>query len=151
MPKILNMENSNSQNIINSSYQSAKQIVGTIDNFLLDIKNEKFKNICANFVQKFDLIIDECKMLAKAYNSELEETNFFDKYQNIISLKIANLTKKTTFEIAEILYLCVCEELPKLYSFLIFSDLDEISLVKKLISTGEEFVENIKQFFVVSD
>lgn len=145
------MENSNSQNIINSSYQSAKQIVGTIDNFLLDIKNEKFKNICANFVQKFDLIIDECKMLAKAYNSELEETNFFDKYQNIISLKIANLTKKTTFEIAEILYLCVCEELPKLYSFLIFSDLDEISLVKKLISTGEEFVENIKQFFVVSD
>ncbi len=145
------MDNSNSVNIINSSYQIAKQIEKTIDNFLLEIKPEKFKNLCANFVQQYGVIIDECKMLIKSYNREIEEANFFDKYQNIISLKIANLTKKSTFEIAEILYLTICETNPKLYSFLIFSDLDEINLIKKLISTNEEFVESLKQFFVSQD
>ncbi|MGN1207968.1 MAG: hypothetical protein ACI4TI_00670 [Christensenellales bacterium] len=141
------MENKNTE-IINSVYQTAKQILDQLDNFLTEIKNEKFQKLCAQFVSRYDVIVDECKMLIKAYNQELEELNFFDKYQNLISLKISNLTKKSTFEIAEILYLAVCETNPKLYSFLLFDDLDEISLVKKVLSTNEDFVESLKPFFV---
>lgn len=141
------MENKNTE-IINSVYQTAKQILDQLDNFLTEIKNEKFQKFCAQFVSRYDVIVDECKMLIKAYNQELEELNFFDKYQNLISLKISNLTKKSTFEIAEILYLAVCETNPKLYSFLLFDDLDEISLVKKVLSTNEDFVESLKPFFV---
>lgn len=148
MPKIVIMENKESINLINSSYQISKQILQYIDNFLTEIKCEKFQKFCANFVSRYDVIVDECKMLIKSYNTELEEIGFFDKYQNIISLKISNLTKKSTFEVAEILYLTVCETNPKLYSLLSYYDLDEIDLVKKLLATNIEFIEGLKQFFV---
>lgn len=142
------MENSKNLDLINTSYQTSKQILQVLDNFLTEIKNEKFQKVCANFVSDYDLIIDECKMLVKSYNKELEEIGFFDKYQNIISLKISNLTKKTDYEIAEILYLTVCESNPRLYSLLSFSEYDEINLIKKILSLNEEFIDSLNQFFV---
>lgn len=147
--KNIDMEHENNKNLINSAYQSAKQISNSIDNFLVDIKNEKFQKILLENLTKYDLIIDECKMLMKTYNCCLEDVGFFDKYQNLISLKIANLTKKSTFEIAEILYLTICETNPKLYSLLALNDLDEIDLIKKLLQTNEDFIENLKQFFIL--
>lgn len=142
------MENQDNINLINTTYQVSKQILQTIDNFLTEIKNEKLQKLCANFVSCYDLIVDECKILIKSYKTELEEIGFFDKYQNLISLKISNLTKKSTFEIAEILYLTICETNPKLYSFLNKTDIDEVNLIKKLLTTNEDFIENLKQFFV---
>lgn len=142
------MENSKNLDLINTSYQTSKQILQVLDNFLTEIKNEKFQKVCANFVSDYDLVIDECKMLVKSYNKELEEIGFFDKYQNIISLKISNLTKKTDYEIAEILYLTVCESNPRLYSLLSFSEYDEINLIKKILSLNEEFIDSLNQFFV---
>ena len=145
------MENKVSVSLINNAYQLTKSILSTIDNFMTDIKNEKLQKLCAENVSKFDLIIDECKMLIKTYNEEIEDINFFDKYQNLISLKLASLTKKSTYEISEIIFLSICETLPKLYSLLIYNDLDEILLIKKLLKQNEEFLENLKQFFVAEN
>jgi len=135
-------------NLVNSL---AKTILTTTDNFINNIENEKLKKIIANYINKLDTLVDECKLLIKSYNKELEDINFFEKYQNLISLKIANLTKKTTCEIAEILYLTISNTMPKLYSKLILNELDEITLVKKLISVNEEFLNNLKPMFIIKD
>ena len=135
-------------NIINITNQVVKTILMTIDNFITDIKNEKLKNLLAENISKYDIIVGECKMLIKSYNCELEDLNFFEKYQNLISLKISSLTKKNTYEIAEIIYLAITETMPKLYSLLAYNSLDEIELVKKLISQNESFIDNLKPFFI---
>lgn len=137
-------------NLINLTNQSIKTILMTLDNFIIDIKNEKLKNLIAENISKYDVLIDECKMLIKSYNQELENLNFFEKYQNLISLKISSLTKKNTFEIAEIVYLTITETMPKLYS-LLTHNYDETELIKKLISQNEEFIENLKSFFIIED
>ncbi len=137
-------------NLINLTNQSIKTILMTLDNFIIDIKNEKLKNLIAENISKYDVLIDECKMLIKSYNQELENLNFFEKYQNLISLKISSLTKKNTFEIAEIVYLTITETMPKLYS-LLTHNYDETELIKKLISQNEEFIENLKAFFIIDD
>ncbi len=147
MTKIEIMEDKSIE-IINLAYQTSSQILTTLDNFITDIKNEKLQQLCADFVARYDLISDECKMLVKAKGETLDKENFFDKYQNLISLKISNLTKKTTFQIAEIIYVTLFETNPKLYSFLLFDDKDEISLIKKILSLNEEFANNLKPFFV---
>lgn len=138
-------------NIINITNQSIKTILMTIDNFINDIKNEKLKNLLAENINKFDTLVDECKILAKSYNEELEDLNFFEKYQNLISLKISSLTKKNTYEIAEIIYLSITETMPKLYSLLNNTNLDETELAKKLITQNENLIDNLKQFFIVED
>ena len=138
-------------NIINITNQSIKTILMTIDNFINDIKNEKLKNLLAENINKFDTLVDECKILAKSYNEELEDLNFFEKYQNLISLKISSLTKKNTYEIAEIIYLSITETIPKLYSLLNNTNLDETELAKKLITQNENLIDNLKQFFIVED
>ena len=138
-------------NIINITNQSIKTILMTIDNFINDIKNEKLKNLLAENINKFDTLVDECKILAKSYNEELEDLNFFEKYQNLISLKISSLTKKNTYEIAEIIYLSITETMPKLYSLLNNTNLDETELAKKLITQNENLIDNLKQFFILED
>lgn len=138
-------------NIINITNQSIKTILMTIDNFINDIKNEKLKNLLAENINKFDTLVDECKILAKSYNEELENLNFFEKYQNLISLKISSLTKKNTYEIAEIIYLSITETMPKLYSLLNNTNLDETELAKKLITQNENLIDNLKQFFIIED
>lgn len=138
-------------NLINLTNQSIKSILMTLDNFINDIKNEKLKQLVIEKISKYDLLIDECKIMIKSYNAELEDLGFFEKYQNLINLKVAGLTKKNTFEISEIIYLTICEIMPKLYSNLYFTGLDELELVKKLISLNETLLEDLKPFFIIED
>ena len=63
------------------------------------------------------------------------------------AIRNANISKKNTYEIAETIYLSVVETMPKLYKNLIYKDLDEVELIKKLITLNEDFIENLKQFF----
>ena len=145
------MENEkNSKNLINLAHQTSKSILSVIDNFILEIKNEKLKKLCLNNISEYDLIVDECKILMKSYNQQPKDVGFFEKYQQLISLKISSLNKKNTYEITKILYLSIIEQMPELYSKLTFEE-DEISIIKKLIKLNEDFIENLKQFFVVND
>lgn len=138
-------------NLINTTYQCVKNILMTTDNFINDIKNEKLQQLVIKKISEYDLILDECKILMKSNNSELIELGFFEKYQNLINLKIASLSKKNTFEISEIIYLAICEIMPKLYSYLIFTDYDELELIKKLITINEEFLSELKSYFIIKD
>ncbi|MBE5746389.1 MAG: hypothetical protein E7359_03790 [Clostridiales bacterium] len=134
---------------INLTYQSAKSIITVIDNFVLDIKNEKLQKLCTKTLNELEVIADECRLIMKSNKLEIEDIGFFEKYQNLISLKIANLKKKTTFEIASNIYLSVVETLPNLYKAL--SENEETSeIVKKLISLNEDFSQNLKKFFIAS-
>ncbi len=142
------MENKVSVELINTTNIEAKKMLDIVENFLVDIKNNKFQKLCLDFTSKLDVVVDECKILIKTYNTELKENNFFDKYQSIISLKLASLTKKSTTDFAEIFFISTSQALPQLYSQLIYQDLDEIALVKKLIKIFEEFLVNLKQFFL---
>lgn len=136
--------------ILNLTNQSVKYITNVIDNFIVEIKNEKLQKLCTNKISEYETIIDECKLIAKSYKSQLEDISFFEKYQNMISLKIAKLSVKSTFEIAKNVYLAVVETLPDLYHELINTD-EELEIVKKLIDKNEEFISNLKQFFVVNE
>lgn len=133
---------------INLTYQNVKSIMQVIDNFILDINNDKLKQLCTKMLAEYDLIIDECKLIMKSYKKEIEDVGFFEKYQNLISLKIANLKKKNTFEIASNIYLAVAETNPNLYHTLINDNLD-LDIVKKLINLNEEFITHLKTYFVL--
>jgi len=136
--------------IINLTNQSIKSVLQTIDNFIVDIENDKLKKLCTKIITDYETILDELKLISKSYKKELEDIGFFEKYQNMISLKIAKLNTKTTFEIAKNLYLAVVETLPNLYHQLINTD-EELEIVKRLIDTNEEFIESLKSFFVLNE
>jgi len=136
--------------IINLTNQSIRSVLQTIDNFIVEIQNEKLKKLCAKVINDYETILDELKLIMKSYKKELEDIGFFEKYQNLISLKIAKLNTKTTFEIAKNLYLSVVETIPDLYNQLIYND-EELEIVNRLIKINEEFIENLKQFFVINE
>lgn len=135
---------------INLTYQSVKSIMQVIDNFILDIKNEKLMKLCTKMLSEYDLIIDECKLIMKSYKKEIEDVGFFEKYQNLISLKIANLKKKNTFEIASNIYLSVVETMPNLYHSLM-NKTEDLEIVKKLINLNEEFITHLKTYFLINE
>lgn len=136
--------------IINLTNQSIRSVMQAIDNFIVEIQNEKLKKLCAKVINDYETILDELKLIMKSYKKELEDIGFFEKYQNLISLKIAKLNTKTTFEIAKNLYLSVVETIPDLYNQLIYND-EELEIVNRLIKINEEFIENLKQFFVLNE
>lgn len=135
---------------INKTYQSIVSITTVINNFVLDIKNDKLQKLCTKMLSDYDLLIDECKLIMKSYKKEIEDIGFFEKYQNIISLKIANLKKKNTYEIASNIYLSIVETMPNLYHFL-SNNIIDLDIVKKLINLNEEFITNLKSYFLIND
>lgn len=136
--------------IINLTNQSIKSITLVIDNFIIDIENKKLQKLLTDKVSEYETLIDECKLIMKSYKKELEDIGFFEKYQNMISLKIAKLNTKSTFEVAKLIYLSVVETMPDLYHLLLNTN-EELEIVKKLINTNEDFIENLKQFFVLNE
>lgn len=142
------MENEILENTLNISYQSIKSILNTIDTFIGDIENEKLKSICEKKISEYDLLLDECKLLLRGIKKDPEEVGFFEKYQNLINLKIASIKKKDTFFISEYLYLSTMETQPILYS-LLKEKIDEIDIVKKLISINEDFISSLKNCFIM--
>lgn len=142
------MENEILENTLNISYQSIKSILNTIDTFIGDIENEKLKSICEKKISEYDLLLDECKLLFRGIKKDPEEVGFFEKYQNLINLKIASIKKKDTFSISEYLYLSTMETQPILYS-LLKEKIDEIDIVKKLISINEDFISSLKNCFIM--
>ena len=144
------MEKEILEKLLEVTYRSAKCILSTIDTFVLDIKNEKLKNLCENKIAEYDLILDECKLIARGIKKDLDDVGFFEKYQSLINLKIASIKKKDTFSIAEYLYLSIVENQPSLYH-LLKNDIDEIEIVKKTISINEDFIQNLKNCFIIED
>ncbi len=142
------MENEILENTLNISYQSIKSILNTIDTFIGDMENEKLKSICEKKISEYDLLLDECKLLFRGIKKDPEEVGFFEKYQNLINLKIASIKKKDTFFISEYLYLSTMETQPILYS-LLKEKIDEIDIVKKLISINEDFISSLKNCFIM--
>lgn len=142
------MENEILENTLNISYQSIKSILNTIDTFIGDMENEKLKSICEKKISEYDLLLDECKLLLRGIKKDPEEVGFFEKYQNLINLKIASIKKKDTFFISEYLYLSTMETQPILYS-LLKEKIDEIDIVKKLISINEDFISSLKNCFIM--
>lgn len=136
--------------IINNSYQTIKSIMLVIDNFILDIDNKKLKKLCTKKTNDYEELIDECRLIMKSYKKEIEDIGFFEKYQNLISLKIAKLNTKSSFEIAKNIYLAVVETLPDLYHLLINTN-EELEIAKRLINTNEDFINSLKTFFVLNE
>ena len=99
-------------NLINQTIESVLQVV---NNYVLDCKNEKLKKLCTKIIGDYEIILDECKIIAKNYKNKLTDLSFFEKYSNLISIKIASINKKNTFEISKNIYFSVCEIMPNLY------------------------------------
>lgn len=132
-------------NLVNQSIESTLQVV---NNFVVEIENDKLKKLCAKIIGDYEVILDECKMIAKNYKKDIENLGFFEKYQNIISLKLANISNKNTYEISKNIYLSICECMPELYHSLTL-DCDETSIAKRLIELNEEYIKELKSFFVI--
>ena len=134
-------------NLINQTIQSVLQV---INNYVLDCENEKLKKLCTKIISDYEIIIDECKIIAKNYKKELTDLSFFEKYSNLIAIKLANINKKNTFEISKNIYLAICEIMPNLYHSLL-DECDENEIIKRLINLNEEYINKLKSFFVLNE
>ena len=138
------------ENLINLINQSTKSILQVIDNFIVKIESEKLKKLTSNKINEYDLIIEECKMIMKDFDKTPEDMCFFDKYQNLISLKLSSLKKITDIDICENIYLAISETMPDLYKELNCLD-DEKKLLLKLIEINEDYLANLKPLFRIED
>ena len=58
---------------INKTYQSIVSITTVINNFVLDIKNDKLQKLCTKMLSDYDLLIDECKLISNNnYNDNVK-------------------------------------------------------------------------------
>lgn len=140
--------NKDSEKIINLINSTSNLLTHTIDNIITDVENNELKNYFCDLLNKLEVISNDCKMILKADNKEIDKLSFLEKAQNLISIKLSN--PKETRELAKVFYLNCSELLPDLYfakSDLTFCENEEKSSIINLIELIEKSINKMKDFF----
>ena len=140
--------NKDSEKIINLINSTSSLLTHTLENILGDVSENKLKEYFCEMLNKLDVIKNDCKMILKADNKEVDKLSFLEKTQNLISIKLNN--PKETRELAEIFYLNCCELLPDLYfakKDFTLCEKEEISSLINLIELMESSIIKMKEFF----
>lgn len=140
--------NKDSEKIINLINSTVNLLSHTLENVVADVEDNKLKNYFCELLNKFEVISNDCKMILKADNKEIDKLGFLEKAQNLISIKLSN--PKQTREHAKIFYLNCCEFLPDLYfakSDLTLCENEEKSSIINLIELIETSIDKMKEFF----
>lgn len=137
------------ENLLISIYQNVQTALQSIDNILPSIESDILINEIANEQSEYNIISEECEMIAKSEGINLKDNNLFEKIRLWSSIKLSTLKDKSISHIAEMLLIgtfmgvitCIKDEIE--YSS---ADKEILDLLKKLRTIEERNIERLKFF-----
>ena len=99
MPKSQREINSNLLNAIYKNLQTAKQ---SINNIIEKVKDSKLKKELKSQFKNYDEFSESCEDLAKAFDVELTDNNFFVKAKMWLSVNMSTMMDKSNRKISSI-------------------------------------------------
>ena len=138
--------------ILNLISVNTDLLTHTIDNIIIDIKNEKFKEYLCKILNDAEVLNKDAKMILKANKTEIDKLSLLEKAQNLISIKLSK--GKETRSFATIFYLNCSEILPDLYfakTDFALSNSEEKIMLEGLIKLIEDCIQESKKYFTVLD
>lgn len=137
------------QKLLTSIYQNTQTALQSLDNILPSVKSVSLVNEIANQQNEYNIISEECEMIAKSEKINLKDNNIFEKMRLWSAIKMSTLTDKSTSHIAEMILIgtfmgvitCIRDEAEYLNA-----DKEIIDLLKKLRNLEERNIERLKFF-----
>ena len=96
---------SHNELLLTAIYQNCQTALQSIDNIMPAIKSDALTRELTNEESEYNIIAQECEMLARSENINIKDNNMFEKIRLWSSIKMATLTDKSTTHTAEMLLL----------------------------------------------
>lgn len=137
------------QLLLTSIYQNCQTAVQSIDNIMPSIKCETLINELLNQESEYNILAQECEMIAKSEDFNVKDNNMFEKIRLWSSIKMSTLTDKSTTHVSEMLLLGTFMgtiQCLKDLSDHASADDEILNLCKKLLELEEKNIENLKTY-----
>lgn len=135
--------------LLTSIYQNAQTALQSLDNIMPSIKSDALASELAREESEYNIVSEECEILAKSEGFNIKDNNIFEKIRLWSFIKMSTLTDKSTTHLTEMLLLgtfmgtltCIKDETDH-------SGADEelMNLLKKLRAIEENNIESLKAF-----
>ena len=143
------MEKSHDELLLTSIYQNVQTALQSIDNIMPSVKSDALLSELSNEENEYNVLNEECEMLAKSENINIKDNTIFEKIKLWSSIKMSTLTDKSTTHVAEMMLLgsfmgtiqCV-KDLTEHSS----ANEEIIALCKKLQDLQEKNIQNLKNY-----
>ena len=143
------LEKSKNEMMLTSIYQNTQTALQSLDNIMPSIKCETLIKELTNEEAEYNVIAQECEMLAKSEDINIKDNSVFEKVKLWSSIKMSTLTDKTTTHAAEMLLLgTFMGTIQCIKDLSDYADADEeiINLCKKLQELEEKNIQNLKTY-----
>lgn len=142
-------EKSHDELLLTSIYQNVQTALQSIDNIMPSVKSDALLSELSNEENEYNVLNEECEMLAKSENINIKDNTIFEKIKLWSSIKMSTLTDKSTTHIAEMMLLgtfmgtiqCV-KDLTEHSS----ANEEILNLCKKLQDLEEKNIQNLKNY-----
>lgn len=142
-------EKSDNELLLTSIYQNCQTALQSIDNIMPSIKCETLINELLSQESEYNIISQECEMIAKSENFNVKDNNMFEKIKLWSTIKMSTLADKSTTHISEMLLLgTFMGTIQCLKDLADHANADDeiLNLCKKLLEIEEKNIESLKTF-----
>lgn len=144
-----NNEINQNELLLTSIYQNLQTALQSIDNIMPSIKSDALMKELSNEENDYNVLNQECEMLAKSEDINIKDNNMFEKIRLWSSIKMSTLTDKSTSHVAEMLLLgtfmgtlqCI-----KDLSDHALANEEILNLCRKLQELEEKNIQNLKNY-----
>lgn len=142
-------EKSPNEMLLTSIYQNCQTALQSIDNIMPSIKCETLIKELLNEESEYNILSQECEMIAKSENINIKDNNMFEKIKLWSTIKMSTLTDKSTTHVSEMLLLgTFMGTIQCLKDLADHASADEeiLNLCKKLLELEEKNIESLKTY-----
>ena len=137
------------QLLLTSIYQNTQTALQSLDNIMPSVKCDALASELANKEGEYNIISQECEILAKSEDIDIKDNNFFEKIRLWSGIKLSTITDKSTTHIAEMLLIgtfmgvITCIKNQEEYAS---ADEEILNLLNKLLKLEEKNIETLKTY-----
>lgn len=135
--------------LLTSIYQNCQTALQSIDNIMPSIKCDTLIKELLNEESEYNIIAQECEMIAKSENFNVKDNNMFEKIKLWSTIKISTLADKSTTHVSEMLllgtFMGTIQCLKDLADHASANE-DILNLCKKLLEVEEKNIESLKTY-----
>ena len=142
-------DKSHNELLLTAIYQNCQTALQSIDNIMPSIKSDALTRELTNEESEYNIITQECEMIAKSENVNIKDNNMFEKIRLWGSIKMSTLTDKSTTHVAEMLLLGTFMGMIQCIKDLAdhpSANEEIIHLCKRLQELENKNIENLKNF-----
>ncbi len=143
------MEKNCNKLMLTAIYQNAQTALQSLDNIMSSVKCDALASEIANQEGEYNIISQECEIIAKSEEIDIKDNNMFEKIKLWSSIKLSTISDKSTSHIAEMLligtFMGVINCL-KSQSDFAGADEEVTNLLSKLLRLEEKNIESLKTY-----